>query len=327
MAKHAYVAYRITVTKLRDKDELNVGNFDGRGSDLLTLFHAFLSDIASEPLQEKKYDRLLMISSLDPRGRTVHLKAKYGRFGLSGTLVNATSGEITYSYDEDESPVSETRNMLACPKNGKWAVFLAERYGGRGAASMLIGQFKRAFRSRFGSDGFIVRFEGLMDPDAWAKYVNEADMKELQIKRWGPSPDIADDLTAKSVGRIVSHVKPHRGQKSFPRAFREKITRGEIRAQEIIGIPVKDDDEVEMVLDDGQQQRSLILGETEIPILAYLLAEDTDERPADDEVRHAMLEKVSDLKARLQLALPSDWSEGEWGHKELSVKLDPVRDG
>jgi hypothetical protein len=183
MAKHAYVAYKLYVTKYRQPDDLlNVGNFDSKGSDLLTLFHAFLRDVSTEPLRDDRRERYLSISYAKAKGRTVRFKTEFGRFGVSGTLIDTTSGDTTHSYHEDESPVVETRNLLASPQDGDWAILLAERYGGRGSVTAVLGEFKRAFQHRFQEDGLILKYDGLMDPDAWDKYVDEADMTELKVK-------------------------------------------------------------------------------------------------------------------------------------------------
>ncbi|MFG1646978.1 hypothetical protein ACGFMK_42440 [Amycolatopsis sp. NPDC049252] len=327
MSKYAYVAYRVTVSKSGQPDDpLDVGNFDGKGADLVAYFHGFLRCIGEEFIRRQKYDQYLAVPELVPRGRRVEFVTEYGRYGLQGTLVDTISGEKTHSYDEDESPVVETRNMFVSPAEGRWAIFLAERYGGRGAASLILSEFKRAFRQCFENEELIVKYDGLLDPAAWAEYVEKADMTEMQVKRFGPSPDFADPVAAKSVGRVVSRVRPMRGQKGFGRAFRDKIISREIRAQDIIGIPVIDGDEVELKLNDGEQQRSVILGEEANPVLAYFLVGDKEERPSDGAVYAAMRKKVIDAKANLGLTLPQQWKDGTWDDSLLSVKLEPIRD-
>ncbi|MEV8611947.1 hypothetical protein AB0383_29130 [Amycolatopsis sp. NPDC051373] len=328
MAKHAYVAYRLTVTKLRKPDEpLKLGNFDGRQTDILELFNGFLNGLKKNALRREKLNQYISILRIDPKGRAIEFDAYYGRYGSSGSIIDTTSGQTTHQYDEEESPVQMTRNLIASPKDGTWAIFLAERYSGRGAATALIREFKQAFRSRFEQDKLIVNFDGLVDSDAWAQYVDKADMKEMKIKRFGPSSDIADPLVTKSVGRVTSIIQPRRGQGSFPRSLREKLVSREITAQEIIGIPVADGDEVELALDDGRQQRSILLGEAEHPILSYVLAEDDDERPTNAQVRAQMVAKVSEAKSKLGLTLAHDWEDGQWSGEALEVKLEVERDG
>ncbi|GAB3452833.1 hypothetical protein [Actinophytocola sediminis] len=327
MAKHAYVAYKLYITRFRQPDELlNVGNFDSQGSDLLTLFHAFLNDITVEPLRDGRRERYLSISYLNPRGRTVRFKTEYGRFGISGSLIDTTSGDTTHSYHEDESAVVETRNLLTSPTSGNWAILLAERYGGRGSVTMVLSEFKKAFQQRFNSDNFLFKYDGLMDLAAWEKYVDNADMTELKIKRWSPASDIADPVIAESVGHVVSHVKPRRSQKRFPRTVFQKLVTQEISAQSIVGIPPREGDEVELVLNDGIQQRSIILGEVETPILAYILSDDQNDRPSDGIVHDAMLAKVADAKRTLGLTLTHDWKDGDWGDDMLSVKMEAIRE-
>lgn len=327
MPKHAYVAYKVTVTKAGHPDTpLDVGNFDGKGADLVAYFHGFLRCLNEEFIRREKFDQYLAIPILEPSGRKIEFTTEYGRYGLQGTLVDTTSGEKTHSYDEDESPVIETRNMLASPKEGRWAILLAERYGGRGAATVVLSEFKRAFRLRFANEELIVKYDGLLDPNAWAMYVENAEMTEMQIKRYGPSSDFSDPIAAKSIGKVSSRILPNRGQKTFGRAFRDRVISREILAQEIIGIPVEDGDEVELKLNDGQQQHSVILGAEENPVLAYFLGGKHDDRPSDAAIYAEMRKKILDAKSNLGLTLPNQWKDGDWDPSLLDVKLEPIRD-
>jgi hypothetical protein len=132
---------------------------------------------------------------------------------------------------------------------------------------------------------------------------------------------------AKSVGKIVCAMKPRWGEKRFARFIRDRVINRDIKAQELIGLKVEDTDEVELVLNDGTQQRRLVVGQTDVPILVYPIADDRDERPADVEVFEAMKAKVSDLRSTLSLQLPYGWETGTWGNDQLAVALAAVRDG
>ncbi|PWV81878.1 hypothetical protein SAMN05421630_106111 [Prauserella marina] len=191
---------------------------------------------------------------------------------------------------------------------------------------MVLSQFKRAFRRRFDSADLLVKHEGLMDSDAWEKFIESAEMTALEIKRFGLSSDRSHPMAEKTVGKIVTQVKPNWGEKKFPRRLRDAIIDGDVRAQELVGMPALDADEVEAVLEDGNQQRRLLIGQAAVPILAYPIAEDRDERPADAQVYAAMEEKVSEVNGKLGLKLPYDWKAGQWSDEALSVKLDAIRD-
>ncbi|MBW4716210.1 hypothetical protein [Saccharothrix obliqua] len=328
MAKHAYVAYKLTVTKARQADTLlNLGDLEATGIDFLALFHGFLSDVQAKPIKDERFGRYLDIESISPRGRCIRFITQYGRYGTTGRLIDTTTGDTTHDYDEDESAVSPTRNLLASPESGDSAVFLAERYGGRGAASMILGQFKRAFKQRFEDDNLIFNYEGLLDQAAWDKYVQNADMTAIEVTRHGASSDFADGSVAKAVGKIVCAVKPRWGERRFPRTVRDRVLSSEVKAQEVIGLKAQDDDEVELVLNDGVQQKRLLVGQPGVPVLVYPVADDNADRPTDDEVYAAMRQKVSELRTSIGLKLPYAWEAGEWGRQQLGVALAAVRDG
>ncbi|USX51231.1 hypothetical protein [Lentzea sp. HUAS12] len=323
MAKHAYVAYLVSVHQAnKPDDKYKLDNVAGKGVDLLPLVHGFLVDIAAQHVVDNRYERILATRGIDPSGRTVSFLAAYGRFGTTGELVNALDGETTHSFDEDESPVSITRNMFVMPDRSNFGLFLAERYGGRGAASMVMSQLRAAFKNHFASDNVTLRVEALLDHGAWRDYLDRADVLSVNVNRYEVSSDIADPVISKNVGKASFSVRPKRGQKKFARAVKDALINGELRAHELFGIPVRDLDETTLDLYDGNQQRRLLLGSEDPVSLVYPLADDSaEERPSDDVVYASMRQRVEILKSSLGFELGSNWSNSPWSREELGAKM------
>lgn len=327
MSKHSFVAYKLTVAKARKPDApFNLGNMNDSGVDFLSLFHGLLSDIQGKPIDDQKYERYLSVEELHPAGRSVGFICESGRYGASGRLVNVKSGIKTKDIDEDESPVVVTRNFLACPESGHWAVLCAERYGGRTAGRMILTTFARAFREKFSSDEYVFKFEGLMDPPAWAAYLQNANMTAIEVSRYGASSDLSDGVVGSTIGRVSCVVKPKRGLKMFSRDTRDGILGKKIQAHDIIGLQYHEGDDTEIVLDDGTQQRRILIDQTEPPVLMYPISDDTQPRPDDIAAFAAMQSKVVDLRRTLGLHLPDGWESGTWSNARLNVALAAIRD-
>ncbi|MFG2078692.1 hypothetical protein [Nonomuraea maritima] len=329
MAKYAFAAYTLKVSPLRQTERLlNVSDVDGRGTDLIHLIHGFLHDIQAEPLRNNLYEHYLSIEDVSASGRCITFTAEYGKFGLQGNIKNVRTNEKTHQYGEDESPVIPVRHMLVVPTNKNTALFLAERCGNRGAATMFLTQLLKAFRRKFTDQGLVLRKESLTDERSWQQFLERSRLTQIKVVRYDVGHDLADGLSVSNIGNLEYTIKPVRSG-ALGKSLMHSIFNRTVKVEtQILGL--RDDvnaDEVRLQLTDGEQQRSILLGEDGFPTLVYPIKNTGDERPSDDHVYREMTSRVEQLAGDLLLGLSSDWMSGAWDTAATSIRLKAVRDG
>jgi hypothetical protein len=330
MATHAFVAYRLTVAPFGHPRELvDLSNIDGRGADLRDLAHGFLKNIRGAAFIDEDNKNYLTVEGTHPSGRTIRFAGRYGRYGQQGdNIIDVDSGRSIHELGDKDAYTTRVRNMIVVPSDSKSGFFLAERYGGRGLASMFLRQFMLAFRQRFESDKYILHSEGLTNGEAWQEFLEEADLARVRVIRYRVPSDIADNVEGRDVYTLSYSATPGRGQKFFPRPVRDGLLNGTTKPQTILGLsPDTEIDETRLEMVGAEWQKDFALEQERTPILIYPLGDDNDPRPADTEVYQQMEEAVAGLCPSLGVDLPSGWQQGAWTRDSLAVPLEAVRGG
>jgi hypothetical protein len=330
MATHAFVAYRLTVAPLRHPRELvDLSNIDGRGADLRDLAHGFLTDIRRAAFIDEEPKHYLTIENINPSGRTIRFAGRYGRYGQRGdNIIDVDSGQSIHELGDKDAYTTRLRNMIVVPSGDETGFFLAERYGGRGLASMFLRQFGLAFRQRFESDEYILHSEGLTNGEAWQEFLEEAELARVRVIRYRVPTDIADDVEGLHVYNLSYSATPTRGQRFFPRSVRDGLLNGTTKPQTILGLDLDMEfNETRLEMVGAEWQKDFALEQERTPILIYPLCDDNDPRPTDTEVYEQMAEAVTELCPSLGVELAPGWQQGAWTRDALAVPLEAVRGG
>ncbi|WP_428963938.1 hypothetical protein [Micromonospora fluostatini] len=327
MAKHAFAVYGLKVApRMHPENKVDVANIDGNGLSVAHLARGFLASIRDSPFTDDRYQQYFSVNDISPAGQQVRFTAGYGGYGQEGEMINVKNHETTHKFARDESATVLSRNMLVVPDKGDTALYFAERYGGRGSASFFLRQMKAAFRRRMLNEQLILHHESLIDHQAWSEYLQRAKLTGVQVVRYGISSDIAEGVSADVVGRLRYEVKPRRGAAGLGQRLKDLLLSKEVKAQQILGLSAElEKDETRLDLDDGNQQRQLIIGREEPPALAYLIPYKGDGRPTDDVVFGAMERVVPVLMQQLGMEISSNWNKGAWSADQLNVRMGAVR--
>lgn len=291
MAKSAFTAALISVYPFGAPEDLTkLSNIYGTGQDLLCLLHGLMQDVNAKHVLEESTNRVLLTQDIEPAGRTVRFTSKSGRYGTGGEIVDVESGETTHDFNEGESAITPTRNLFIVPENSNFGFFLAERYGGRGSYTAIRILMQKAFKQHFGNSKLNLRVEGLLNGKAWNEYVERANMKKLTVNQYRSHPNVARGVDVSSVGKVSTIMKPRRGLGKFDPAIKEGLISGKIQPDALLGIPhfAAKDVDVSLELDDGNQQRRLLLGSEEPANLLYMITGAEQGRPDNALVYGAM---------------------------------------
>jgi hypothetical protein len=326
MSRHAFAAYGLYVSpRYRPNDRLPLDDIGGTKIGLLSLIHGLLQDLKNQPLREEKSEDYLLIDDIDPTGSRIHFNAEYGKFGIEGGIRDTRSHKTTHTYGADESATVPIRNMVLCLPRSKTAILLTERYGNRGVGSIFLRQLEAAFRQRF-SD-FILHSESLIDNEQWRAFRERAKLTSVKVVRYKRSHDIADGVDPKVIGRFVYEAKPRWGSVGLGDALKNGLLGGNLKAQDILGLSNEQDaDETRLTLNDGDQERQVVLGRENLPALVYTVEHDGKDRAKDAVIYDEMNNVVPVLTKQLGLELPDDWDSADWPKAQLAVKMGAVRE-
>ncbi len=292
---------------------------DHKTSDYLHINSAAF--IGTDP---KQY---LTITSITPSGRTIRFEGKYGPYGQSGNnIIDVESSKSIHELGDKDAYTTRVRNMIVVPSNSSVGFFLAERYAGRGLASIFLREFGRAFRAKFSAEKYLLRWEGLTNGQAWQAFLEDAQLAQVRVIRHAVPRDIADEPSAKNLYNLSFSAKPIRGQRFFPRSIRDGLINGTIKPHTILGLsPDMEFDETRLQMQGSAWQRDFALDQ-QSPVLIYPVGDD-ENRPSDDEIYGRMEEVVTELCPTLGVDLAAGWQQGAWSPEALAVALEVIRGG
>lgn len=285
-----------------------------------------MKDIKDSPFVDEDSKQYLTIPEITPAGSTIHLTGRYGHYGQPGNnVIDIQTGKLIHEFGDNDAFTTRLRNMLVIPDSANTALFLAERYSGRGLTSIFLRELKRAFRAKF--DSHILRSEGLTNGEAWQAFLANAKLARVRVTRHFVPADIADEPVEQHVYNLMYSAKPSRGQKFFPQSIKEGLLRGQIKANEILGLnPEMEFDETRLEMHGDTWQRDFALDQ-QMPVLIYPVGGNGEQRPSDAQMYEAMETVVPELCQSLSVDLPAGWQSGAWPAGALAVTLEAVRDG
>ncbi|MFF5054012.1 hypothetical protein ACFY1S_12605 [Micromonospora sp. NPDC000663] len=326
MSRHAFAAYGLYVARRYRPDErLPLDDIGGTGHNLLALIHGLLNDLEKEPYRNDDAEEYYAVKSIDPAGRQIAFVADYGRFGLTGDIRHTRHHGTTHTYSRDESAVVSTRNMIVWAPQSTTAMFLTERYGNRGSGGFFLRQLELAFRENFNGQ-LLLHTESLIDFERWQEYRDNAKLTNIKVVRFGGTHDIGNGVDPDLIGKLVFEAKPRWGSEGFGSSMKSGLLEGTVSAQTIFGLGVHARDETRLTLDDGTQERTVIVGRENLPALIHPIEYDGDGRADDHIVYASMKEAAPTLAAGLGRELLGDWDTEEWPKAHLLAKMGAIRE-
>ena len=292
---------------------------DVEGSELLHLFHGFVSNLSPDSLVNRTREHYVKIEDVKASGRTVFVKTESGPFGEEGQTIDVTTHQVAHVRTAAQSATTMTRMLLVVPPKGQTAIFVIERQGGATGGIAVFDLFKRALLAKF-SDHFFPD-KTVVESDAWSA---EAELRSVTAVAYRFPVNIADGLVAQAMpaGILRQTLEPSGAARFLPRALWDALRNKRIDASQFMGFENHDIDETVVELEREGQKKTYVLGKESQPSIRVQITAD-GERPLTDVdfSRRAALEAKS-LYQGMGLTWEDRWLTGQWEADDLAVKLE-----
>jgi hypothetical protein len=326
MTKYGYALFAFTVHRHGSKPAV-LGAFDEGSADALPILYGLLRGLQKEAVSSK--DRHLKVKNVTALGRTVRFAVKVGNSGQSSEFYDRDD-EDTVIFTRNDRHIEHTtlRGLLVVPGGSITGLLAMEVHGRVGAKTLLAPELSRRFRAF--SDNHILDIDAVADEDGLAKLLEEAQARQITLKRRGLTADVANAVEISSddaeTGRLELKITPGR-VKQFQRLLITKL-RGENDStrQRLLHMGGIDFDELSVALTVGERNTTLTVTADRVPSFVYDLPRGRTP-PDDNSFYREVLHTISDVASAVGVTVGAGWDTGTWSEEALKKRLILPQEG
>lgn len=323
----ALAAYTMHVHKKRDTKNLQpLDDFDGAGSDLLVLAHAYHEWVRNNPIHDRREKRLFEVLTVARKKRRLNIKTESGDYGFESRLRNVKTGAATATRTEDDAELLALRSSIFVPKGKDKALLLTERVGRRGQVSIFSRTFKEAFAAKYPDHMLVI--EAVAPAEAIAESFEHGGLKSITLSKHSIPPDVADRFKMSDgveLGTMATVIRAKKGH-FFSRNTADEIEKAlkdpQVR-RSLLTVGAEEYNELHVQLQVGKTLRNVDVSNSGAPKVTFPF--DTSSRPSDGEVWDTASAIAEDLAPYFGLTNALD-QPFTWSAASKSLVL-PVPDG
>lgn len=322
--RYGYKAYTFQIHKYgRPQSPLVLGELDG-SHDAAVLLYGALRGVQQTPYRDRQ--RHVRIVSAAGAGRTVQFKNELGRSGLYSTFYRAGTDEPVFDRTPEHIESGVFRGLLVAPTRSKTGMLVTEVQGRSGAKTVLVPAIKNVIRHH---TGLIVDFSAVVDEDALERFLSEAAIKDVTLRRTGIPNDMAEAAefpeSFRERGKLELHITPGGPVKQLGEWI-YKLRDDPSARRRLLQVGAFDFNDLSIGMEVGSRQTTLTVTADKIPSFVYDLP--GPGRPDDDAFYSEVLSSVEEMARALGIPVGASWQSGEWSSDALSTLLTaPWRDG
>jgi|GEM_PF-4147761 hypothetical protein len=316
--KYGYTAYTFRVHQHGHPDEpLRLGGF-GTGQDALPLLYGAFQGLMRQSVTEGY--RHLRCTHVHPIGRSVRFEVEIGHSGRSSRI---------FEPDDDNKPVFERaerhidskarRGLLVVPSASTAGLLLLEVQGRSGAKALLAPTLKRMFRA---ATDHILDLASVADQGALERYLAEANIRNILLRRTGWPSDVADaaefDPEDVEEGKIEMRLTPGK-IKLYQRRLVERLRGDSDVRGRLLQLYNIDFDELSVSMDGPERRTTLTVTGDNIPTFVYDLS--GRGRPSDEVFYTELAAGVGEIARAVGVHVGEGWQAGEWTPTMLDTLL------
>lgn len=331
MTRYGYTLYTFQIHRHGKKDEpLTLGALHhpagspeadaiGWKNDAVQVLAGVLR--GADQLVEDKKQRHLAIKTVNGIGRTIRFTAQLGTSGLSSDFIDP--------YIDDEEPVftregrhieaEPRRALLVAPTNSKTGLLGLEVRGRATGRDQIQSMIKRSVKYHA---QLVVDFEAVVNAEALRKYLDQASVQDITLRRTGLPSDVADAVEVgpqqSEVGRLKLIISPG-SLKTFLKTLPDKFRNDHGARQRLLQVGGLDFQELAIQFHDGERQTTMEIAADRIPSFTYMLQ--SSETPKDDDFYQALLETVASIAQPTGVIVGAGWQAGQWSDGAGSLRL------
>lgn len=306
MAKFSYVIFLVSVgVRGRPHHPVPVDNVDGNGMDLFAAIKSELEKKRGVVVEDDRAERAHRVERFSMDGRTILIEGKVGPYGSFGTSVDLDTGDER-DFSDRTANMLPLRAMVAVPDEGYEALLICERAG----ASMFRNPIEKSIFRQINSDlSITIKTQAYVDAEAWDRFLDEADIRQVtavyrsrRLEDIGPQRGRAQDLkivaggmVARRLGRRLSTLITYLARRDTPVTY-SLDDYPELRPGDRDNY---EQDHLEVQVADGNEQRTIVVRQAELPQFHYPLTGRVPTRTLWDAWKEHARKVLSDLGASM----------------------------
>ncbi|MFJ5922463.1 hypothetical protein ACIQF6_07590 [Kitasatospora sp. NPDC092948] len=309
------------------KDALPLDNFDGAGTDLLSLLYGFFAHLQERPYEDSSKEKSLEVGSITHENRQLRVKLSTGSYGIRSRIKDRASLSTVFQRTEDDVELIDLRNLISVPAGADLAIIMTERIHGNGILTLFSSAFKSAFRAKY--PGYTLEVSNLAPESAFGILLEQGKVKKYRLVRHAIPHDLGDmyNISSRqsSIGSVEMVVRPARNG-FLPKEWIGAAVSSDGDLQHLLEWRGERFDEMKIEVKVGGTTRTVSVAPGTKPLMVYDLDEEAlaDGTEVNDAFVYGRAAEISSELAHVvglspdALSRPFAWPS-HWDHTRLEV--------
>ncbi|MEV6871743.1 hypothetical protein [Amycolatopsis sp. NPDC051128] len=331
MTSYGYKFYTFSVHNRGDNTtRLKLGTLRGESAgtsgtpasrcDALVTLYGLLNGICGRRLAEKT--KHLTVRSVSPAGRSVRFTADLGTSGQSSTFIDPATGDDAQVFRRAERHIesNQRRGLIVAPTQSAVGMLALESHSGSTGSSQIMPMLKRGFTAH---TGLVIDFDAVVHEDALDKFLEEAHIGAITVRRQGLPTDLADLLEVRDkeapLGRLEMKISKGRIP-AFTRGLTDKLRRNAQAREQLLSVGGLAFDEVNVKMEVGDRATTLSVSAERMPSFVYQIW--TSAVPTDDRFYDEVSQMVPDVARAFGAIVGAAWQTGAWSDASRTTVVE-----
>jgi hypothetical protein len=196
-------------TETKKQDYFPLSNI--RGKDLLDVIHKFMEEKSTHVFDFSEEKRVYKFTDIkvDSKNRTISAFLIAGFYGVKSDILDKNTGEVRFPKTVDDAEVLKHFVLFTLPKNTSEGVALFHKSRGVGVKSLFEKLFTPYFRLALNCS---LQINPYAHTEAVTEWAQNAKVKELKVKGFVGSSDIAENIAKLGECNTEFIIKPQKTQ-------------------------------------------------------------------------------------------------------------------
>ncbi|AEA27899.1 hypothetical protein Psed_5772 [Pseudonocardia dioxanivorans CB1190] len=329
MPSYGYMISQVCARKHAVKEPLRLGTLrpaddpsESGGADALELLYGIMHGLVDHRLTTgSDKTRHLTIKSVTGIGRCVKFTYEIGRSGQASTITDpdddSGSAPFNRSPRHIETQHHPRRGLLVLPDRSTAGMLVVEAHGRSTRRDVLRDELKRSFRRV--TDGLILDVDPVADAAALARYLEEANINAINLRRYSIPHDLAENMGQAEEAGSFSMKTQITGP--FKRVFLKRLQNESDVRRRLLVMNDLDYNELNVETQSGDRTLTMSVIGDQAPRFINVIG---SSRPSDQDFYASVNGSVSEVASGLGVSLPSNWATEGWSPEGAAYRIEPV---
>lgn len=188
MSSFSLASYTIRVKEQVTHSNVRINNLRN-GGDVFVTFRDFLNQLRQNASLDPADQRMMRVSSLHVRGRTLRGIIETGEYGYESELYDITTDVVSHRRRNTEAEMLPFFFLISLPTDVNEGIIILQRFRQFGIRKLLLGEFLRFFTAAHPS--YRVEFNPLTYENLLNEYLDGGQLKAVRLIKFEMPGDIA----------------------------------------------------------------------------------------------------------------------------------------